>query len=232
MDLKNKNFLDCQNCNNSSFLIKYLSDAQKSLFSSGKNTVHFFDGELIQKTGTVSSHIVYLKSGFAKLYLEDSKHKDLTVKIIRPCEFYISPGIFTDNKYHFSLKAMGNCQICFIEEEVIKEILQNNAKFSFEYFKNLNSFLLEIVNKLHSMATKQNTGKLAETISLISKEIYCESGPRLKLSINDIAELTGISRDSAKKLLKSFEEEKLLEFENGDLKILDAEKLEQIATKG
>ena len=82
------------------------------------------------------------------------------------------------------------------------------------------------------MATKQNTGKLAETISLISKEIYCESGPRLKLNINDIAQLTGISRDSAKKLLKSFEEEKLLEFENGDLKILDAEKLEQIATKG
>lgn len=232
MNIKHTNFPDCQSCSHSSFLIKYLTESQQSLLSLGKNSVHFFDGELIQKTGTVSSHIIFLKSGFAKLYLEDSKHSDLTVKIIRPCEFYISPGIFTDNKYHFSLKAMGECQLCFIEEKVIKEILQDNIQFSQEYLKNVNSFLLEIVNKLHSMATKQNTGKLAETINMINRDIYCGSGPHLKLSINDIAELTGISRDSTKKLLKSFQEERLLDYEDGNLKVLDVEKLEQIATKG
>lgn len=232
MEIKEAQYIECQHCNNSSYLVKYLSESQKTMMSCNKSVVHFFDGELIQKTGTVSSHVIYLKSGFAKLYLEDSKHNDLTVKIIRPCEFFISPGIFTDHKYHFSLKAMGDCQLCFIEADVIIDILETNTKFSFEYFKNINSFLLSIVQKLHSMATKQNTGKLAETINSINSDIFCVGSQKLKLSISDIAELTGISRDSTKKILKSFQEEGLLDYEDGYLKVLNKEKLMQISNKG
>lgn len=119
-----------------------------------------------------------------------------------------------------------------IETEVFKQIMQVNSKFAFEYISLINNNLLEITAKMHNLVRKHNTGKIAETILYLESEIYQTNPYTFNLSSSDIADLSGMGRDSAIRILNEFNNEGIIEYDKKSIKIVNRDLLESISENG
>jgi CRP/FNR family transcriptional regulator, polysaccharide utilization system transcription regulator len=224
--------VDCLNCFRRAPIFDLLSNEELLDINCNRTEVLFKPGELIHKSGTQSSHVISFNSGLAKLYIEDHKGRNKIIKLIKPHDFFVSPGVFSDNRHHFSIKTLTESSVCMIESEVFKDIMKSNTKFAFEYISLINSTLLEITEKIHNLVRKNNTGKLAETLLYLANEIYKTNPFTIDLSSSDIADLCGIGRDSTIRILNDFKNEGIIEHSKKTVKIINWTLLENISENG
>ena len=225
-------FGNCLHCFKRAPLFNLLTNEELATINCHRTEVVFNKGELIHKSGTQSSHVLSFNTGLAKLYIEDHKGRNKIIKLIKAHDFYVSPGVFSDNRHHFSIKALTKSTVCMIEAEAFKQLMQVNSKFAFEYISLMNTTLLEITEKMHNLVRKHNTGKLAETILYLEKEIYKENPFTINLSSSDVADLCGVGRDSAIRILNDFNNEGIIEYNKKTINILNRSRLESISENG
>lgn len=223
---------NCFGCFKRAPIFNLLSKKELFLINSNRTEVTFNKGELIHKAGTKSSHVISFNFGLAKLYIEDYKGRNKIIKLIKAHDFIVSPGVFLDNRHNFSIKALSTSRVCMIEANIFKQIMAENSKFAFEYMSLINSHLLQITEKMHNLVRKNNTGKLAETILYLESEVYNSNPFEINLSSSEIADLCGIGRDSAIRMLNDFHNEGIIEYDKNSINILNRPLLESISEKG
>ncbi len=117
----------------------------------------------------------------------------------------------------------------------MKKIICSHLKFLGHHFltKTLKSipfvFLLIL---LYSCAQKQNTGRVADTILFFAKSIYNSNIFKFPISRQDIADLTGITRESTSRILSELNAEKIIEMHGRQISILNEKRLQDLSEKG
>lgn len=230
--LNKTEIVNCLNCNKRAGIFNLLSEEELLLIDQHRTELVYKKGELIHKNGTQSSHVISFNCGLAKIYIEDKKGRNQIIKIVKPHEFIVSPGLFIDNRHHFSIKALTESIVCLIDAEIFKQIMKSNSDFAFEYISLLNANLLRITEKMHNNSRKHNTGKLAETILYLEKEIYQSNPFEIDLTSSDIADLSGMGRGPVMRIINEFHNEKIIEYNKKSIKILNRELLENISENG
>lgn len=224
--------IGCLNCFNRTPLFNSLSEEELVVINDHRTEVEFNKGELIHKSGTQSSHVISYKSGLAKLYIEDHKGKNKIIKLIKGHDFFVSPGVFSDNRHHFSIKTLTRSKVCLIDSAAFKQIMEQNSQFAFDYINLVNQTMLEITEKMYNLVRKHNVGKMAETILYLEKEIYQCNPYKLTLSSSDIADLSGVGKDSATRILSDLNGENIIEYNKKTIKVIDRNRLEQLSENG
>lgn len=227
-----KEKLNCLNCNKRASIFELLNEDELALMDQHRTELTYKKGELIHKNGTQSSHVISFSCGLAKIYIEDQTGRNQIIKIVKPQEFIVSPGLFIDNRHHFSIKALTESTVCLIDADIFKQIMKTNSNFAFEYMSLINSNLLQITEKMHNISRKHNTGKLAETLLYLEKEIYQSNPFTVNLSSSDIADLSSMKRGQVMRILNEFHKEKIIEYNKKSIKILNRELLENISENG
>lgn len=213
-------------------LFAFLNLVELDLIRKNSITVLFKKGETIRKQGTFMSHVISMNSGLAKLYLEGVENKNAIIRIVKPPNFVGGPGIYLDQLHHFSMTALMNSSICFIDIPVFKEIIDTNKIFAHEFMKDAARNILSVYNRLISLTQKQMPGRMADTLIYLFDEIFESSRFILVVSKQDMAELSGMSKESAVKILKEFQNEGIISIDSKELKLLDAEGLRRISKVG
>ena len=75
-------------------------------------------------------------------------------------------------------------------------------------------------------------GKIATALIYLSSKEFLDEDIFQFLTRQDIADFASISTESAIKFLKEFEKDKIIKLDGKDIKILNKEKLEDIAKNG
>ena len=230
---------DCQNpdrhctgCELKSPLFCYLNEDDLELVDKNKITVHFNKGETIRKQGTYMSHVISVNSGLAKLYLEGIEHRNAIIRIVKPTTFIGGPGIYLDQRHHFSVTALMNTVVCFIDLNVFKEIIDSNKTFSTEFMKDFSRNTLSVYNRLLSLTQKQMPGRMADTLIYLFDEIFGARKFTMHLSRQDISELSGMSKDSAVKILREFQNDGIINLTDNEMELLNPEALRRISRTG
>jgi CRP/FNR family transcriptional regulator, polysaccharide utilization system transcription regulator len=222
----------CEDCNRKSELFKLLSSEETKILNEDRFEVQFRTGENIAKQGTKLNHLVNLTSGSVKIYIEGLNGRNLLLNIIGPYSIIGGPGIFTDNKFHFSITALEETSVCFINTERFKEILDANKTFAAAFFKHLNMKQMMLFDKLVSLTQKQMHGKLADALLYLSEKIYKSTDFDLLINRQDIADMTAMSKDSAIRILKDFEKDGIIVLTGRRIFIPKMEALREISLKG
>ncbi len=221
--------VNCVNCSRKAPIFRFLSDEELMLMENHRTEVKYHKGELIHKSGAGSSHVLSFNTGLAKLYIEDNKGRTKIIKLLKSSDFFVSPGVFSDNRNHFSIKTITDSKVCLIDVAPFKMIMEKNPSFAFEYINLINTTLLDITEKMYNMVKKHNTGKIADTILYLEKDIY-ESNPfDLTLTTADLADLSGVGRDTSNRILNDFKSEGIISYNNNILEIKDRARLERIS---
>ena len=220
----------CIDCKTMSPLFKQLSQEEIETIDQNRTSVFFKKGETIRKQGAVLTHVLSLNHGLAKVYLEGANNKNVMLGIVTSSSFIGGPGMFIDRLNHFTVTALTDSCVCFIELKTFKRLLRKNSLFADGYFKHLSNIKLSAYNRLINLTQKQMAGRMADTLIYLSEEIFKSRKFQLQLSKNDLAELSGMSKDNVVRTLKNFHLDGLITNSGDEIEILDFDSLQIISS--
>lgn len=209
-----------------------LTEAQRKLVDDHSVMINYKKGEIICRQGSFSSHIMYMKNGLAKVYLDDGKNS-LVLKVISRGQLLGLSAINDEHStFQYSAMAYVGSEVQLIDIGIFKQIIKENSDFSTEVINILGANSVLVNGRFFCLTHKQSFGRLADIILCLSNRIFKSEQFELQLSRRDLAELTGMSQETVIRLLKSFKEEGLIEITGKTFRILDFEKLKHISETG
>jgi CRP/FNR family transcriptional regulator len=210
-----------------------MTDEQLSAVNEERQEVQFKAGETIFKNGGPLTHMICITSGMVKVYLEDIEtNKRIMLKIVKPVEMMLGPGFLVDNRHHFTAVALEDTLACYINIEKHKEVMANNPEYSMAIVKHINEMVLHQFDKMMSLTNKHTHGKMAEALLYLSNQVYNNLEFDTRLSRQDLADLSGMTKETTIRILKDFSEEGLIECNNNHFKLINIDKLKNISKNG
>jgi len=184
-------------------------------------TIKYKRGESICKQGSFAPHILYVEKGLAKVYLDDGVNT-LVLKVVPPGNLLgltsISEG---NNTFQYSAIAIIDAEIKQIDINFFKQLLLQNPYFSREVINILISNSIQINGRFFCLTYKQSYGRLADILLCLADRIFKETEFELNISRKELAELSGLSAETAVRMLKQFKEEKLIRIDGKKLQIIE-----------
>lgn len=222
----------CVECDIRSPLFHLLSKEELQNLNQDRYEVEYKAGDIIFKQGSAANNILSLTRGKVKLYLEGVNGHKLTFKIAKRWELLGGPGLFIDNRHHHTARAIEDVTICFINLDRFKEVVRTNVKFGNLFWKQVNLETVHLYNRFLSNTQKQMHGRLADALLYLSSEVFTGENCEIIIAKQDIAELSGMTRDNAVRVLKRFVTDAIIEFKGKEIIILKSKKLEELSRLG
>ncbi len=222
----------CENCNLRSPLFNLLNEEELRVMNTGRFEVGFNTGETIIKQGTAASHLIILTRGMAKLYLEGVDKKNLILKLVPAWKLFGAPGLYLNHRYQYSVSALSESSACFIPSDNVRKIIRSNPDFAEGIIKHCNQNNADNYDRLISLTQKQMHGRLADVLLYLSKEIHRSHAFNLCLSRQEIGEMSNMTKESATRILKEFENEGVIRLETKTIEILKMETLRDVSLRG
>ena len=230
-----KTILDTDNeffCDINALCFQLLSTEEAELVRASKTQVLFRKGDNLTKQGAFASYILFVVKGLALQYIEGEMNRSFNLRIVKPGEFVGLSSVFTKNIFNYSTVALTDCQVILVEKETIAHVVKQNGEFAFNLFRRYSEQNAVMTETLSTMLFKQMTGRLAESLLYLDTLKTAYPDVFLLLSRKNLADFAGISTESAVKLLKSFEQEAIINLHDKDIIIIDKNRLEKISKNG
>jgi len=221
----------CKFCNLKSSAAQKLTENEICVLENNCAKTFFKAGDIIIKQDSLSTNIVYIKSGLVKIHIKGPV-KERILKIVKAPSYLCLPSTFGDKINHFSATAIEDTRICFIDVNVFKQFIYDNGDFAFQIILDMSKGELQNHLNCFNNSQKQNLGRVADAILFFANEIYNSDTFRLPISRQNLADLTGITRESVSRILTDFHAEKILQIDTRHITILNEKLLRQISEKG
>jgi CRP/FNR family transcriptional regulator, polysaccharide utilization system transcription regulator len=192
---------------------------------------HFKKHDIICKQGTDVTHAIFLIRGSAKLYIEGLNSRNIILYILKAPAYIGLLSLFETPKYHYSVSAIEESEVCFIDLELVKKLYVDNHDLLLKLNKAFGKSVAAIMKKIISLNQKQIRGRIAESLiylSQINESIHFNMG----LTRKEIGEMAAISEENTVRLLSEFSKEKIISLKGRELEILDMTLLKKISEVG
>lgn len=189
--------------------------------------MNYTHGEVIVKQGTIAPHIIYLKSGLVKLYLEHHNRKQ---PLCIEKEGLIGlESMYNDKYFQYSVSALSDSQVYLIELESFKNAIAVNASLGVIVIENINTRSMHLYERIITLTQKQAPGRVADIFLCLADRIFESNEFTLPCPRKDFAEMATISVESLSRILKDFKDEGIADIEGKTVRINNKEKLEMIS---
>jgi CRP/FNR family transcriptional regulator len=226
------NHKGCIGCKDRADIFGCLCQSELNLIDERRIEVHFKAGELIFKQGTPNMHFLCLTQGKVKTYIEGYDNKNLILSIVKPVEYILGPGIYADQMHYFSAMAIEDSVACLVDLETFKSLIRNNTDFAEDFLKKISIQSIYNYELFISLTQKQMPGRIADVLIYLKDKVY-ESNPfHTTLSRQDLADMSGMSKESAIRILREFKDEGIIQVNGNNFEILNPEHLLKISHTG
>jgi len=218
--------INCENCS-------YKCDIYSAVLSHNGNLqvtpfhAYFKKHDIICRQGTEVTHALYLVKGAAKLYIEGLNNRNIILYLLKPPSYIGLLSFFDTPTYSYSVAAIEETEVCFIELDVVKKLYIENHDLLLKLNKAFGKSVSNILNKIISLNQKQIRGRIAETLMYISELNQC-SKFNLQLSRKEVGEMVAISEENAVRLLSEFAKENIIKINGREIEIIDMPLLRKI----
>ena len=223
---------NCKSCNNKC-LNHFFKPEEIEVFENGETKqIKYKKGETIVKQGTFASHILFLIEGLVKIVIESSDSRVAILQLASSGSFICLSALYIDDYFPFTVVALKDCDVCLIKRDVFKQQLLKNLKateFVLHFYSNECQYLYK---RMSVLGTRNNHGKLAETLLYLSKEEFRNEKVSKFLTRNDIAELASISLESANKILNELKNDLIISIKSDGIEINNTDLLERLSRIG
>ncbi len=218
----------CSICENRSNCFNELSINELDRVTENKSEIVYRKGETLIKQNSSAKHIYFIKSGLVKVFVEN-KNKSLILEISGKSSMLGITSLNYSDHYNFSVTAIEDVEVCEIDIETIKGIMNNNVGFSSIVVKELNRKIDKLLSKVYCLSQKNIQSRLAELLLSLSDEVFKDLSFTLTLSRHELAELTNMATENVVRILKEFNNKGYIELAGKKIKITNYEKLKEIS---
>lgn len=209
-----------------------LTDEEAAFLESKTVVIDYKKGEIITKKGSFASHVMYMDSGLAKVFIDDGVNT-LVLKIVPPGTLFGLSSLSEENTtFQYSAMAYVDSTIKQIEIVAFREMLMRNPAFAKDVIDALSANSSQINGRFFCLTHKQSFGRLADILLCLADRIFKSEEFELPLSRKELAELSGMSSETVIRMLKKFDEDGLIDLQGKSLSIKDYSRLKRISESG
>jgi CRP-like cAMP-binding protein len=222
----------CENCIVAWKNFKNLTGDELKLINESRYEATFKPGEIIIKQGSPAGSAVFLAGGIAKIYIEGLDGRNFILGMAMPTNLILGPGVHISGRHSYSVSALTVVQACFINFDLINQLMRQNPAFALGMLEDLSQKSLVVHNKLVSLTQKRMHGRIAEALLFFSDVVFKSDKYEMILSRQELGEMTNMAKESVVRILKELEGTGVIESGPSRISILDKEKLRLISERG
>jgi len=223
--------LNRQNCGVTHIFNNLTKEELRSVMDN-KRQIKFRAGETIIKQNTPLTHLVCMKSGMAKVVSEGPKGKNIIVDIIKDNNIFTGGGTIIDDSHHFTVSALTDIECCFIETSKMFNVLSVNSMFAMDLMRLYNGQHIKMHKTLINLIHKYMPGRVADTLLYLKNEIYLSNPFQFVLTKQELAEMSGMTKESFIRSLKEFEDSGIINHSRNTINVIKEEDLIEISRNG
>jgi CRP/FNR family transcriptional regulator len=221
----------CKFCEIKSLAAQKLNDCELDVLGNNSTQVQFDPGQIIIKQDAPTASVAYVKSGLVKIHIKGPIREKI-LNIVKAPAYLCLHSTFGDNVNHFSATAIEKTTVCFIDSITFRNFIRENGDFAYQIIEDMGKGELKNFHNLINNSQKQNMGRVADALLFFAKEIYGSNSFTLPVSRQELADLTGITKESASRILANFYKENILHMVGRKITILNEALLKQISVNG
>lgn len=191
-------------------------------------------GERLFSEGDPVKGIYFIKKGFIKIELNGKVGRPLILSFAGKGTILGHRTNMSHAVHPSSATAASEVQYCYIPAHIFSEILCNSSILKQQILNQLLNDLEHTEKKALDLAHKNVREKIAEALLQIA-DVYGYEDKKQSFQISfcrqDIADLAGTTKEQVSKVLKDFENEKLIKYSAKKFNYINTEELYSI-TKG
>lgn len=219
--------ITCKNCKYRSDLLKTLTDEQMQKVDEHRSELSFKRGEMLSKQGMLMSHTLYLKTGFAKLYIESGDELTI-VSIAGPGTFIGIQALYGERVFPFSAEAMTDVEVCLKDINLFRELVLESPGFAKGVIELLNADLIQSYSRMFSLTTRLIDGRFSELLLFLSNVFYDSNPFKLTISRKELADLISSTPESVSRLIGNFKSQGIIKGTGQVIELVDIEALEEM----
>lgn len=222
---------ECIDCPYKSNAAKTLDENGVAKLTSSHVAVSFAKGDTIIKQGNYTTNVAFLRKGFVKIHITGPSGEHITRLAKAPTHLGL-PTTFEVNINQYSVTAISDVEVCFIDFKTFLSFLHENTAFSYQIILELCNNELESYRRCVNRTQKQTRGNVADILLEFSGEIYHSDIFTLPLNQTEIGTMCDTTRESVSRILTEYEREGIISIQGKTVTILNKKTLEMISKNG
>lgn len=176
------------------------SEKLKKFFATSKPTF-FKKGDIVLRAGSTPRSAFYLSKGYIKDSSFSSDGREFTLFIFRPSDLFSYNWIFNELPNEHAFRAISDCTVYEKSRESLVEFLNANPNILFMISQMIAIRLRGLLKRIEIMAFGNASQRISSTFYILTERFGTskENGITIPIALTqkDIAELTGLSRETA-----------------------------------
>ena len=183
--------------------------------------------EILFLEGDSAKYLYFLVSGKIKTFKTNEQGKEYITQVHKEKDFFGYSSLLETNIYQDTAIAIEESEVASITKQDFHQLLLSNNELYTKFIKFITSDLTETHEKLIKLAYDSARKRVAESILYLAKKYHpiLENNISFSVCRDDISSISGVSPESVSRNLTDLRSEKLIELQNGKVKILDVKKL-------
>lgn len=183
--------------------------------------------QVIYSENNHPNKLFYIIKGKVKTYRTNDDGKELVTELFSAGDFIGYVALLEGTVYRDTAEAMEETELALIPKEDFEDLVNRDADVAKKFIQLLAKNVTTKQYQLLGMAYNSLRKKVAEALIMIQKKYQNDSGKDFFIDISreSLATIAGTATESLIRTLSDFRSEKLIDIQNGSIKILNEKKL-------
>ncbi|HEX5361311.1 MAG TPA: cAMP-activated global transcriptional regulator CRP [Fluviicoccus sp.] len=164
--------------------------------------------------GDASDSLFFIVKGSVSVVIEDDEGREMVVAYLNAGDFFGEMGLFEDKPIRSAwIRAKSACEVAEISYRKFKELARQDAGLMFALSAQLAGRLRVTTRKVSDLAFLDVTGRVARCLLDLSKQpdaLTHPDGMQIRVTRQEIGRIVGCSREMVGRVLKSLEDQGLI----------------------
>lgn len=185
-------------------------------------------GDLILLEGEPADAMYFVASGVVKTFKTSADGKEQILSFVRPGESFNDVPVFDGGPNPASVQAIGPVVLYGIRNSDLEVILRDHPQVSLNVTHVLSQQVRHLVSLVEDLSFRHVIARVAK---ILMEHASDGTGPRPKLTQQEMAAIAGTAREMVGRSLKSLEDEGAIRLERQRIVITDKKALQEIAER-
>ncbi len=205
-----------------------LTPAQRASITVNTYTRRVPAGGYVCRRGERVEHWVGIVEGLVKMASASPDGKPTMFTGIRNGGWFGEGSLLKDEPRRYDIVAIRDTTAAYVSRAAFMQLLDESVAFNRYLLVQLNERLAQFIAMVEHERLLGPDARLARGLAwLFNPVLYPDIGPTLPLSQEELAQLTGMSRQRANQALKRLEQDGLIAVEYGAIRVLHLDGLRQ-----
>lgn len=181
----------------------------------------------IVQSGAESSSLYLILKGSVSIIIEEDEDREIVVAYLNPGDFFGEMGLFEEKSQRSAeVRTRAMCEIAEISYDTFHELAKIYPDLSYAVFAQLVRRLRNTTRKVTDLAFIDVTGRIARCLLDLASQpeaMILPNGRQIRITRQEIGRLVGCSREMVGRVLKSLEEQGMIETEGKAILVYDTQ---------